>query len=194
MGSDNIFWTCRQCGASVSGDLTQCPACTRPIQRQKVVAAAESELPAWVRGISIPGAIFGLLTFFLPWVAVSCGPLQMTFSGYEIASGEYQNKYSEQNVGAFYDRLDRQLNLPQNRRLGATPPRNQPPPAKDAPNTPLLWIVPGACAILVLLGIFGLPRAPTIVVCVVGAACLAFLGISWEQQLNDPSIVGPLQH
>jgi hypothetical protein len=35
-----------------------------------------------------------------------------------------------------------------------------------------------------------LPQAPSILVCVIGAAYLAYFGITSEQQLNDPGNTG----
>jgi len=201
--NSNVFWTCRSCGANVSGELLECPHCVRPTppQPQRKVSAVEVDsytgVPAWVRGVSIPGALFGMLVFFLPWVAVSCGPVRMTVSGYEFATGKWSEKFSDRNIDSFFDRTNRQLNQQSGLRQ-RLPARQLPPGAKvpsgpqasEAQNDPLLWIVPGACLILLVLGIAGLPRAPTILVCSLGAAYLAYFGVTSEQQLNDPRVTG----
>ena len=150
-------------------------------------------MPTWVRGISIPGAMLGILAFFLPWVAVSCGPARLTVSGYELATGSYNDKFSTQGIDDFWrktgDDLNRQTrarqkqkSLPNNPPIQATVQRQN--------NVPMLWTIPVACIILVLLGAIGLPRTPTIIVSVLAAAYLAYFGITSEQQLNDPRNTG----
>lgn len=199
--SSNVFWTCRSCGADVPGELLECPHCVRPTTRPKQKIYIEkvdsyASVPAWVRGVSIPGALFGMLAFFLPWVAVSCGPLRMTVSGYELATGQWSDKFSDRNIGSFYDRTTKQLN----QQLGLkqrSPARGLPgvtvppkPQVSEAQDIPLLWIVPAACLILLVLGVAGLPRAPAILVSALGVAYLAYFGVTWEQQLNDPGMTG----
>jgi len=152
--------------------------------------------PAWVRGISIPAALFGMLAFFLPWFAVSCGPVRVTVSGYEVATGQWSKKLSGENFGSFYDRTNKQLNQELGTRRKLQPRR--PPAANVSPKAqapepekvPLLWIVPGACLILFVLGLNGMPRAPAILVCALGGAYLAYFGVTSEQQLNDPGNTG----
>ena len=200
--SSNVFWRCRSCGADVPAELLECPQCVRPAPPppQRRTSAEEADpytsTPAWVRGVSIPAAFFGMLAFFLPWFAVSCGPVRLTVSGYEVATGGWEQKLSEGNIDSFFDRTNRQLNQKlgsrrrwQGRRLPGTnvSPRTQ---ASEAQNVPLLWIVPGACLILFALGVVGMPRAPAIVVCALGAAYLAYFGVTSEQQLNDPAFTG----
>jgi hypothetical protein len=122
----------------------------------------------------------------------------MTVSGYEIATGKGSEKFSDRNIDSFYDKTNRQLNqqlgLKQRLRARRLPsPRANvlpEPQASEAQNVPLLWIVPGASLILVVLGIAGLPRAPTILVCALGASYLAYFGVISEQQLNDPRVTG----
>lgn len=150
-------------------------------------------MSTWVRGISIPVAMVGILAFFLPWVAVSCGPMRVTVSGYELATGSYNDKFSAQGIDDFWrktgDDLNRQTgarqkqkSLSKNRPVQGTVQRQD--------DVPMLWTLPAACIILVLLGAFGLPRTPTIIVSVLAAAYLAYFGITSEQQLNDPRNTG----
>jgi hypothetical protein len=187
--SSNVFWTCRSCGADVPGELLACPRCVRSVKETNL----HSSIPAWVRGVSIPGALFGMLAFFLPWIAVSCGPVRMTVSGYELATGQWSEKLSDRNIDSFYAKTNRQLNqeLGLRQRVSTQRPSaaNVPPSPQDQ-NIPLLWIVPGVCLILFVLAVVGMPRAPTIVLCALGAAYLAYFGVTSEQQLNDPGVTG----
>lgn len=151
-------------------------------------------MPTWVRGISIPVAMAGILAFFLPWVAVSCGPMRVSVSGYELATGSYNDKLSAQGIDDFWrktgDDLNHQMGARQQKSLSNKKNRVQITVRQD--NVPMLWTLPAACIILVLLGAFGLPRTPTIVVSVLAAAYLAYFGITSEQQLNDPRNTGGL--
>ena len=152
-------------------------------------------MPTWVRGISLPVAMVGILAFFLPLVAVSCGPMRVSVSGYELATGSYNDKFSAQGVDDFWRKTGEDLN----RQTGARQKQKSLPNKKNRPvqatvqredNVPMLWTLPAACIILVLLGAFGLPRTPTIIVSALAAAYLAYFGISSEQQLNDPRNTG----
>ena len=143
-------------------------------------------MPTWVRGISIPVAVVGILAFFLPWVAVSCGPMRLTVSGYELASGSYNEKFSKQGVDDFWS----QTGARQKQRSLSNKNRPVQVTVQHQDNVPMLWTLPAACIILVLLGAFGLPRTPTIIVSVLAAAYLAYFGITSEQQLNDPRNTG----
>lgn len=144
-------------------------------------------MPTWVRGISIPVAVVGILAFFLPWVAVSCGPMRLTVSGYELASGSYNEKFSKQGIDDFWSRQTgaRQKQSPPNKK-----DRSAQVTVQGQDNVPMLWTLPVTCIILVVLGAFGLPRTPTIIVSVLAAAYLAYFGITSEQQLNDPRNTG----
>ena len=55
---------------------------------------------------------------------------------------------------------------------------------------PLLWIVPGACALLLLLGLFGVPRWPTLLASLVASIYLGYFAVTTEQQLTDPQNTG----
>jgi len=156
-------------------------------------------MPTWVRGISIPAAMLGLLGFFLPWVAVSCGPMRVTVSGYEMASGSYREKLSGQGVDDFWSKTESEMN----RQMGMRPQKQKSPSKRANANRPVqataqhqesdnpaLWTIPAACIMLVVLAALGLPRVPTIIVSALAATYLAYFGISSEQQLNDPHNTG----
>jgi len=133
----------------------------------------EERAPTWVRGVSIPAAILGVIAFFLPWVEISCGPVALQLSGYEIATGKSENKPE-----SFWD---------QNRALWqGRQVRGQRKQFSAAERAPMLWIVPGACAVLALLAAFGLPRVPTLVVTLIAAGYFAYFGVSSEHELSDP--------
>jgi len=139
--------------------------------------------------------LLGMVGFFLPCLAVSCGPMRLTFSGYEVATGSYQDKLSQQGIGSFWNRTADEPNrqsgsrlrpLPKNQKAkGDHSVQNQP-----AQGVPALWSIPAACLILLVLAVNGVPRLPTIVVSVLGSAYLAYFGVSFEQQLNDPRNTG----
>ncbi len=153
-------------------------------------------MATWVRGISVPAAMVGILAFFLPWVAVSCGPMRVAVSGYEIASGKYQDKLSGQGIDTFWNKTQDEVN----RQMGSRPKSSVAKKAnrnrvvvrtpQEPQTAPALWSLPVACVILVVLAALGLPRIPTIIVSVLAAAYLAYFGISSEQQLNDPRNTG----
>jgi hypothetical protein len=152
-------------------------------------------MATWVRGLSIPAAMLGTLGFFLPWVAVSCGPMRVTVSGYEMATGSYRDKLSQQGIDSFWNRTGDELN----RQMGSRSKSPSKAPKankrsvliqKQQDTVPALWSIPIACLMLVLLAVLGLPRTPTIVVSALAVAYLAYFGISSEQQLNDPRNTG----
>lgn len=148
-------------------------------------------MPTWVRGISIPVAMVGILAFFLPWVAVSCGPMRVAVSGYEIASGNYGGKLSGQGAESFWSKAGDEVNRQTGSRPKSKANRNRVIVKTQDPETvPALWSLPVACVILVLLGVLGLPRIPTVIVSALAAAYLAYFGITSEQQLNDPRNTG----
>jgi len=126
------------------------------------------------------------VAFFLPWVQVSCGPIALTLSGYELATGSYQEKLGPESFDKFERRLMDQ-GATRGRARKSQPQR--PPTQKDEPET-LLWVVPGACAILFLLGLFGLPRIPTLLVSLVASSYLAYFGVTSEKDLTDPQYTG----
>jgi hypothetical protein len=153
--------------------------------------------PTWVRAVSIPTAALGIIAFFLPWFQVSCGPVHVAFSGYDVASGHASEKLDSQRTASAYKGLFRGET-----RRQAHPPRTTVSPDKETsrrslgPNTtptdsdPLLWVVPGACAVLLLMALFGLPRFPTIFVSWLGAAYLAYFWVTGDRAASDPANTG----
>ena len=199
-----VCWTCRSCGALVDVRLPECPNCKqrRPDLPGSAPPLANNQArqghpaPPWVQAVSVPTALLGVICFFLPWVQVSCGGVHLEFSGYEMATGEGVRKADPERMGPFYDNLEKGLDESLGVRKSAkarhkTHPK-EPPPANSgqSPHNPLLWIIPGACAVLGVLGLFGLPRGPTIAVSLLGAACLGYFGAVWESQLTDPAVTG----
>jgi hypothetical protein len=75
--------------------------------------------------------------------------------------------------------------------------RSQEAPATPDPldRLPLLWTVPGACTILLVLGLFGLPRWPTLLVSLMGSTYFGYFSVTTAQQLTDPqNTLGLLTH
>jgi hypothetical protein len=168
-----------------------------------------------MRGISIPCALFGVLGFFLPWFEVSCGPVRMTMSGYELATGSWEDKFSRAHSDEFWNGVRQQVETDLNRTLSrggrrsggraSVPgkPRDNPAkptlpketPPKAAQELPLLWAIPVACFLLLLLSLFGLPRVITVIVSALAGAVLAIAAISIEQSAGDPATTGGIvQH
>jgi hypothetical protein len=197
-------WTCKSCGSIVDVRLPECPNCKqrKPGLPGSAPTLATSQrrqrhsTPSWVQAVSVPTALLGAVCFFLPWVQISCGGSHLEFSGYEIATGEARRKEDPQRIQEFYNRLGKQLDEDLGKRTSTVERHrnrpNGPAPAKSgqSPQAPILWIIPGACAILAVLGFFGLPRGPTIALSLLGAACLAYFGVSWESALTNPSVTG----
>jgi len=122
--------------------------------------------------------------------------MRVTVSGYEMATGSYRDKLSQQGIDSFWNKTKNELNRQsgsQPKSLRKNPKANRNPAVQnqqDPEQLPALWSIPTACLILLILAIFGLPRTPTIIVSAFAAAYLAYFGISSEQQLNDPRNTG----
>ncbi len=168
---------------------------------------------AWMRGVSIPSALLGVLGFFLPWFEFSCGPIRLTMSGYELATGSWPDKFSPAHADEFWGGVRQQVGTDLNhsnhalarreRHKGGnagTPSKPDDKPQKstrprEAPKVPALWAIPAACLGLLLLSFFGLPRAPTIIISALAGAYLAYFAITTEQAANDFAVTGGvLQH
>jgi hypothetical protein len=163
--------------------------------------------PQWMRGVSIPCAILGIAAFFLPWLEISCGPLNLKFSGDELASGRYAEKLNPHSADPFWGSNNREVRNRRSNQRSPTDQHNQQPPTQNlkkqsqelgeqkSRGTPLLFLIPMACFLLLVLAIAGLPRAPTIIVAAMFAAYLAYFGITAEQSLSDPATTGGIvQH
>ena len=195
-------WVCPSCGAWVPLGLSQCPSCKHvrasiPVGPLEVPRTPQTEFRPWVRAISIPTALLGTVAFFLPWLQISCGPASITLSGYEIATGSYNEKLSREHYDEFYSQLDAKMD--KSLKLGKArkqsnekhAPIRQPetiPP--NGNKVPLLWIIPLACAILFVLALFGLPRVPTFLVSLMACGYFAYFGVTTEQQMTDPIYTG----
>ena len=194
-------WVCPSCGAWVPLGLKQCPGCRHLHAATPVVAHAVSPMPQaearpWVRAVSIPTALLGTVAFFLPWLQVSCGPIAIRLSGYEIATGSYNEKLSSEHSDQFWRGVEAAMDKSLKRgKVAKQPQQKQAPTQQSKPEpsgktVPLLWIVPVACAVLFVLGLFGLPRVPTLLVSAVASAYLAYFGATTEQQATDPQYTG----
>jgi hypothetical protein len=145
--------------------------------------------------MSIPTALVGIVAFFLPWIEISCGPIAISVSGYEIATGSYNQKLAPEHTEKFQRQVEaamgRSFNRRRPRRQANRPPSPEPEPKPPGGSrVPLLWIVPVACVALFLLALFGVPRVPTLLVSLVASAYLAYFGVMTEQQATDPQYTG----
>jgi hypothetical protein len=126
------------------------------------------------------------VAFFLPWFQISCGPVAVTISGYEIASGSYQEKLSPEHYDQFHRRLEAAMDQASKRgkvrkaQPTQHPPQRSEPEPRTGQNDPVLWIVPGACGALFLLGLLGVPRVPTLLVSVTASAYVTIIVGGWE--------------
>jgi hypothetical protein len=151
----------------------------------------EGNTPPWVRLLSVPTCLLGIVAFLLPWVELSCGPIRMSVSGYEIATGSYSEKMNGQAIASRWKQPGKTATPSSNR-----PSQESRPSTGDFPRqttarpTPMLWLIPITCAALLVLALFGLPRFATVVASCVGIAYLAYFGIVTEQQASDPRLTG----
>jgi len=166
--------------------------------------------PAWMRGISIPSALLGVLGFFLPWFEFSCGPMRMTMSGYELATGSLTDKISREHAEEFWGGVRQQIETDLNHSNRALTRRekhkdgnagtqskrvDKSTPPKEPQKLPALWVIPAACVGLLVLSFFGLPRAPTVIISALAGAYLAYFAITTEQTASDFAVTGGfLQH
>jgi len=122
-------------------------------------------------------------------------------TGYEIASGAWQQKLDPERVNDFNRRFESNLGLrPGRRRKDEAQSAHRASPegqrqAKESQSDRVLWIIPGACGILIVLAVLGLPRVPTLTASLMASAYLAYFGVSTEQQLTDPrNTAGIFEH
>jgi hypothetical protein len=196
-------WVCPSCSAYVSVDLKACPRCGHlspsiPPPGSPPKPPPKHAIASWTQAISVPTAIIGIVAFFLPWFQVSCGPVRLQFSGYELATGKWGDKMRPEASQEFWDKFNSGVDQgPSKRgtaRGGARVPKrpaNQ-AQAQAAPSRPmpLLWIVPIACACLLLLSLFGAPKLPTVLVSLAGSAYLAYFAIDASSSGSDPRNTG----
>ena len=184
-----LCWLCPKCGHSA-------PSTPPPTS---FVEPAPKRSPApWAQAISVPTAIMGIVAFFLPWFQMSCGPLRLQFSGFELATGKWEDKIRPEHSQQFWDEVNKDIQQGGMRR-GATrggvrpmkPPSNQaqPPVAKNI-SDPLLWIEPSACCCLLLLALFGVPKVPTVLVSLAWSAYLAYFAVQGSSAATDPQNTG----
>ncbi len=147
--------------------------------------------------ISVTTALLGIVAFFLPWLQFSCRQVSMTasVSGYELATGSFERRLDAKRSDEFWNRLDARLDSKRSTRRPSSSPKSKTtstPPSQHrrVETMPILWIVPGACALLAILGVFGLPRTATALVSAAASAYFAYVGVSLESQANDPAITG----
>ena len=200
-----LCWVCPSCSTLVPVDGRSCPKCghlapSTPPPSLSSAALPKQRIPSWTKAVSVPTAIIGIVGFFLPWFQVSCGPVRLQFSGYEFATGKWEEKMRPDSSQEFWDEFNKGaskgLTKRGTARGGAGPirrPTNEVQPQVPANRpVPLLWIVPIACACLLLMGLFGAPKIPTVLVSLAGSAYLSYFAIEASRSGSDPRNTGGL--
>jgi len=195
-----LCWVCPSCSTLVPVNGKNCPKCghlapSTPPPSLSSVTPPKRHTPSWTRAVSVPTAIIGIVGFFLPWFQVSCGPVRDQFSGYEFATGKWEDKLrssdSRELLNFWVDKWHTKRGTVRGGTRPIRPPTNEAqvqPPANTP--FPLLWIVPIACACLFLLALFGAPKVPTVLVSLAGSAYLAYFTIEGSRAGSDPRNTG----
>lgn len=198
-----LCWLCPKCGVAVPVGGGNCPNCghsapSTPPPTSFVKPESKRPPAPWAQAISVPTAIMGIVAFFLPWFQMSCGPLRLQFSGYELATGKWEDKIHPEHSQQFWNEVNKDINQRVVRRGAnrrgagpAIPPSNQaqPPVAKNI-SDPLLWAEPIACCCLLLLALFGVPKVPTVLVSLAGSAYMAYFAVQASSAATDPQNTG----
>lgn len=140
-----------------------------------------------------PTALLGMVGFFLPWLQVSCGPVRLSVSGYDLASGNAGEKFGPEHTEEFRLRFESDLaNRTRTKHPHSMRPVRPSEQNRDTPSdsVPFLWTLPAACTLLFVLGMFGVPRAATLSVASIAGAYLAYFFVTTEQELSDPAFTG----
>lgn len=198
-----LCWLCPKCGVAVPVGGGNCPKCghsapSTPPPTSFVEPAPKRSPAPWAQAISVPTALMGIAAFFLPWFQISCGPLRLQFSGYELATGKWEDKIRPEHSQQFWDEVNNNIKQGTTRRGAArggarpTKPPSNPVQAPVAPNKsdPLLWVEPIACVCLLLLALFGVPKVPTVLVSLAGSAYMAYFAVQCSSAAADPQNTG----
>ncbi len=197
--SSPTHWVCPSCGALVPVALSVCPGCHQTVSHRIVaspppVGASEQRIHPRLRALSITTALVGIVAFFLPWLQFSCGPVRLSVSGYDLATGNANEKFGPEHLEEFNRRIDSTLGHATRPKQATTAPRSKQSSAQgeatSSVSMPLLWVVPVACGILFILALLGIPRTATLSVAAVAAAYLAYFWVTGEQQMSDPAYTG----
>lgn len=201
--SSVLCWRCPSCGALVSLEFKHCPGCGHASPQPPAPSGAPAQVPKqrtppWLQAVSVPTALLGIVAFFLPWCQLSCGPVRVRFAGYEMATGTWSEKIQPERTDAFWSEVHKQLDkdLKKRRTTSRKLPSKENSPSGTVPNpearekTPLLWLIPLACAALLVLSFFGLPRVATLLTSGCGSAYLAYFTIDATRMASDPMYTG----
>ena len=198
----NIYWTCRVCGSSVPGECSECPNCKKSAAKPRNQAPdflplSRKPHPEWARPFSVLAPVLGLVAFFLPWLQVSCGPIKMSISGYEIATGELAHKYDQSSSMGSTQAITFRDQTPgkhgKSQREGGSGAAKEATPSPP-PAIPLLWVVPGSSLLLALLALAGLPRAPAFAIASLASAYLAYFLVTTEAEINQSPLSVIIDH
>jgi hypothetical protein len=198
-----VCWVCPSCNVYVSVDFKTCPRCGHPspsIPPPTLPPEPASKRPMawWGQAVSVPTAIMGIVAFFLPWFQISCGPERLQFSGYEFATGKWEDKMRPEASQDFWDRVNNGLERGHPKRgtaHGGAPATKRPTnqvqgQVPEASAMPLLWVVPIACGCLLLLALFGVPKVPTVLASLAGSGYMAYFAVEFSSSASDPRNTG----
>jgi len=129
-----------------------------------------------------------VITFFLPWVHVSCGSIKGNLSGYEFATGAWEEKIGAAQARRLKDRL-RVDDL--RRRFSPDRPGDKGQTILN-PEQPLLWIIPGAFVAMGVLAALAVPRWLALLPAAVVAGALGYFKYRFELEVANARVPGQI--
>ena len=145
-------------------------------------------MPRRLRFLSLPTAALGVVAFFLPWVHVSCGSIKGRLSGYDFATGAWEEKIG----AARARRLKERLRVDDIRRTFSKDRPGDTGQTILHPEQPLLWIIPAGMVVVAVLIVAGLPRVVPLLAAGVVAAALGYFKYRFELEVSNARVPGQI--